>query len=298
MYKILGADGKEYGPVSLEQLRQWVAEGRVNARTQVQESGTAEWKPAAEVPELNALLAARAATQTPSPGASPSLAGTAEPQKGLAITSLVLGILSLPTCFLTGIPAIVCGHIALGRARRDPAQHGGAGMAIAGLVLGYLCALIAPIAILSAMLLPALSSAKGKAQEMNCVNNMKQIGLSFRTWAIDNDGGFPFNVSTNKGGTMELTAVGPDGFDSNSFYHFLVMSNELSTPIILVCPSDSNKQPAFNFQNLQAANVSYQVRVGTNISETNPQEVLAVCPIHGTELMCDGSVITRKKSRR
>ena len=36
MYEIIGADGKEYGPISFEQIRQWIAEGRVNAQTRVQ----------------------------------------------------------------------------------------------------------------------------------------------------------------------------------------------------------------------------------------------------------------------
>src|ERR1700690_2770460 len=66
-----------------------------------------------------------------------------------------------------------------------------------------------------------------RAHHMYCVNNLKQIGLSFRTWALDNDGKFPFNVSTNAGGTMEFCATGADGFDSNAAVHFQVMSNEL-----------------------------------------------------------------------
>ena len=52
MYKIIGADGKEYGPVPLEQLRQWLAEGRVNSQTQVQSPTAADWKPLGELPEF------------------------------------------------------------------------------------------------------------------------------------------------------------------------------------------------------------------------------------------------------
>jgi hypothetical protein len=299
MYIIVGADGKEYGPVNLDQMRQWIAEGRVNARTQVQEVGAPGWKPAAELPELSSLFAARPATSGLPTGLAPQApAGADAPQKGLAITSLVLGILAFPTCFLTGIPAIICGHIAQSRARREPTQYGGSGLATAGLVLGYLSFLVVPIAILSAMLLPALSQAKSRAQEISCRNNMKQIGLAFRTWALDNEDQFPFNVSTNKGGTLELCAVGPDGFDRNAAFHFQVMSNELSTPKILVCPADTKKQAALDFLSLQPVNVSYQVRSGTNINETVPGEVLASCPIHHHVLLCDGSVQAARKGRR
>src|SRR5258708_7411217 len=54
MYKIIGADGKEYGPVTAEQLRQWMAEGRVNAATRVQAEGSTEWKTIGALPEFAA----------------------------------------------------------------------------------------------------------------------------------------------------------------------------------------------------------------------------------------------------
>jgi hypothetical protein len=50
MYKIIGADLKEYGPVSAEQLRQWMAEGRVNGQTKVQAADATEWKAMADLP--------------------------------------------------------------------------------------------------------------------------------------------------------------------------------------------------------------------------------------------------------
>ena len=52
MFKIIGAAGREYGPVSLDQLRQWRAEGRANAQTRVQAEGSTEWKSLADLPEF------------------------------------------------------------------------------------------------------------------------------------------------------------------------------------------------------------------------------------------------------
>ena len=69
------------------------------------------------------------------------------------------------------------------------------------------------IAVPAAMLLPALARAKTRAQSIACVNNLKQIGLACRMWAADNGDQFPFNVSTNKGGTLEFSARGDGGFD-------------------------------------------------------------------------------------
>lgn len=146
------------------------------------------------------------------------------------------------------------------------------------------------IAVPAAMLLPALAKAKSRAQSLNCVNNLKMIGVACRTWALDNGDQFPFNVSTNKGGTLESCARGDSGFDLNSYRHFQVMSTELSTPMILFCPADTSRKPAASFLSLRADNVTYQLRSGTNVNGAHPQDVLARCPIHGHELLCDGSV--------
>ncbi len=75
----------------------------------------------------------------------------------------------------------------------------------------------------------------------------------------------------------------------------MVMSNELSTPFILICPAARNNSPrgnspAFDFRNLQSANVTYLLHTGSGISETNPAAVLAVCPVCGNVLLVNGSV--------
>ena len=134
-----------------------------------------------------------------------------------------------------------------------------------GFTLVGLLIIIAVIAILAAMLLPALASAKRKAQRINCVDNLKQDSLAFRLWEGDNGDKYPMAVSTNKGGTMEYAE------DGNAFRHFQVMSNELSTPKILVCPAD-NRTAAASFARLENQNVSYFV--GLNAEETRSQMLL------------------------
>ena len=66
-YKMIGGDGKQYGPVTADQLRQWMSEGRVDATTRVQVEGTADWKPLGELPEFAGVSSARSPGQAQPP---------------------------------------------------------------------------------------------------------------------------------------------------------------------------------------------------------------------------------------
>ncbi len=122
------------------------------------------------------------------------------------------------------------------------------------------------LAILAAMLLPALANAKGKAQRINCVNNLKQVGLAYRLFSTDNQDLFPMSLGTNQGGTKELIPSSP------AYVHFQVLSNELSVPKVLVCPADT-RIAAPEFRSLRNANLSYFI--GLDAEETRPQMLLA-----------------------
>jgi prepilin-type processing-associated H-X9-DG protein len=108
---------------------------------------------------------------------------------GLAVTALVLGILCLLCGIFTAIPAIICGIIAMVQISKSQGRLKGMGMAIAGVVLPVILTFV--MAILIAILLPALNRVKHLAQGTICGTNMQGLGNAVQIYMNDYDGRFP-----------------------------------------------------------------------------------------------------------
>ena len=173
-----------------------------------------------------------------------------------------------------------------------------------------LLVVIAIIAILAAMLLPALAAAKRKAQKINCTNNLKQVGLAFRIWEGDNGDRYPMAVAASAGGAQDwlshsgasATPTAPSGGVLCPGMAFMVMSNELSTPKVLFCPSDNvhtmnsgyatnfsygdllgiatpatgaNSKPSTQVGEQQSAASKISYFINGDATEANPQDIMS-----------------------
>lgn len=104
-----------------------------------------------------------------------------------------------------------------------------------------------------------LMKARQTSGSICCNCNLKNIGLSFRVWEGDRGDKYPMQTSVTNGGTMELAN------GSNAWINFAVMSNELATPKILICPADKTRFYATNFTtDFNNSKVSYFVSLDAN----------------------------------
>lgn len=131
-----GENGQQTGPIDDSGLHALIASGQIGPATLLWREGMPGWLTLEQLRASGGI----------NPYTPPQFAGYGminAPTSGLAITSLVCGIVSLVTCMvILGIPAVICGHLAMSQIANSPTPVGGRGMALAGLVCGYLSVLM------------------------------------------------------------------------------------------------------------------------------------------------------------
>ena len=136
------------------------------------------------------------------------------------------------------------------------------------LTLIELLVVVVILAVLAAMFVPAMGINRAYDQRIQCLTNLKKVGLAFRIWQGDHGDEYPMSISATNGGTKELIE------SATVWRHFQVLSNELLTPKILCCPSDPKTKCATNFTtDLSNQKISYFL--GVDAKATNAPMFLA-----------------------
>jgi hypothetical protein len=153
---------------------------------------------------------------------------------------------------------------------------GGKGLALAGVIVSSVMMLLS-IPILAGLLLPAMSRAQSPRFEARlddgstaCANNLTALGVALRIHAMDHEGRFPAN--------------------------WLEASNEISAPLLLVCPEDGRHTAAPTWADVGNANISYEYQ-GVGATNGDSSRVIAQCPVHGHVMFADGHVVPSRGSR-
>jgi hypothetical protein len=129
-YRIIGTDGKTYGPAGAEQIRRWITEGRVESRTPVFVDGGSEWTFIGLLSEFAPIF-----NVTP-PVITPPVAASAPKSNGLATAGFVCGVISCICCcgFPFNILGLIFSIIALVQMNSAGGEQPGRGLAVAGLI--------------------------------------------------------------------------------------------------------------------------------------------------------------------
>jgi type II secretory pathway pseudopilin PulG len=183
-------NGEKTGPFEREEVLRRLVAGELKGSDLGWHEGLADWEP------LSKLIPPPIPNPAAQPVFGPATASGTAPivaagSSGMALASMICGILGL-LLWLPCIPAIILGHLSLSAIKKSAGALGGRGMAITGLVTGYLMIAAIPlIAILASLAIPAFNQVQIQGNQMKAVNNAKQIVLGMKQYAADHEGKYP-----------------------------------------------------------------------------------------------------------
>jgi hypothetical protein len=199
MYRIIGADGNQYGPISADQLRQWIAEGRANAQTKILAEGTTEWKPLSEFPEFFPSTSAPGAMPPPpSPAPLPGMPtmqplgsygypGAADQVNGPAIGLIIVAIIGFLAQVFSLVWRLFFSAVAAAQSNQPEwvTMFSGTG-AIIGSILGILSSILVLFGALKMKRLEnfGLAMTVSIIAMIPCVSPCCLIGLPIGIWSL------------------------------------------------------------------------------------------------------------------
>ncbi len=212
----IARDGRQFGPFPQAEVQRMLDAGELRATDLAWTEGLPDWVPLAGipgiVPPISLPLRPSASGAVPPPivpapyaiaASVRALPAMAPPTSGLAIASLILGVVSIGMLpLVTSIPAVICGHLARGEIKRAEGRLAGDGLAVAGLITGYfwLALSVLMVVFFAVVLLGGLafstrlsnlSNLVPTSPETDPVDRGRQVGTACRAYATDHKGAFP-----------------------------------------------------------------------------------------------------------
>lgn len=216
--------GQQTGPFSLQQIQSGFLSGLYQHSDLIWHQGIEEWIPLSTL--LNNNAAATISQQAVIPHNS-----------GLALTSMILGISSF-ACLITSIPAIICGHIASSQIKKSDGRITGKGLALAGLITGYLGLCITLMALVAP---PMIMSQVKVANRSEAISNAKQIGIALFTFH-DEFGSYP-SAETASLVAKETSTPAEIGESSNSRFRQLIRAGIVPSEHIFYAKTYGSQKP-------------------------------------------------------
>ena len=186
-------NGQKMGPYSTDDVRSSLAAGSIQFTDLAWHEGATGWMPLSAIPGI---------IESGIPAIPRQIipAVPIAPTSGLAIASLVLGIAGFLTTGITAIPAVVCGHLSLSQIKKAPGSISGSGLALAGLITGYIgiafmlimiVMLIFMASIMAFSLTGFRDAMTGGEKRVECLDHAKQIANACKKYAKDHEGRYP-----------------------------------------------------------------------------------------------------------
>ncbi|MCF3650889.1 DUF4190 domain-containing protein [Synoicihabitans lomoniglobus] len=164
------------GPISEAELQAKLNRGELKPTDMCWRSDWPEWR------EVGSAFAAA----NHGNGAPPLPREVPAQTSGLAITSLVLGLTSV-LLFLPAVPAVICGHVARSKIKRSAGRQKGEGLALGGLIIGYVMIFFFSIGLMAAMAIPAFQNVRRVSQEKAIINNLRQLDAAAAQYMLEHD---------------------------------------------------------------------------------------------------------------
>ncbi|MEO8617029.1 MAG: DUF4190 domain-containing protein [Luteolibacter sp.] len=265
--------GQPLGPFPIEQVRAGLADGTYQPSDLAWYPGAPGWGPLANVPGIQ-------------PGTSPVYFPPSQNARtcSLAIWSLVLGILSFLCVGLTGIPGVICGHLALGRIKRSGGTETGSGLAIAGLATGYFGIFIIGIAFLAGLTAPLVIRQRKKADQTEAVGNARAMGWALCEFGSEY-GAFPSEATAakvaEKKGSPTVT-----GNSSNARFRQLIRAEILQSEMVFYAHAQGMHKPdnvSTGDQALEKSECAFAYVENLDPKDTTPRPIAMTPFISGTD---------------